>query len=324
MRVALVASVGAALLSASVALYVVMRDPEVGIRDAAAAMPDPSSASYDPSEAAGVSTEPEPSAPSMPEATPQAELETELESVAWPDMQLGALPPVGAAPETMGQSAGSPRDGALLRPMQLPPGRGYVIRNPQTAWGTRNTVERLRAAIEKVRRAHPELHQLVIGDISTRRGGPLAGHQSHQSGRDVDIGLWLRPQPESSGPSDFVEGNSKNLDRRATYDLIEALAASANEPDGVELIVLDYNLQRVLRRYAEQTRGVPEAKLEALFQFPHGPNSRHGLVRHMPAHRDHLHVRFRCPQGDAYCRDPLIGFGGMEAAEEPSTAPSGI
>lgn len=234
-------------------------------------------------------------------------------ALPWPDTQLRALPATGAVPPAMGQSAGSPRDGVLLRPTRLPDDRGYTILDPKTAWGTDNTIERLREAIADVRAHHPGLPPLLIGDISTARGGPLAGHQSHQAGRDVDVGLVHRESPEDP-PAGFVEGTRDNLDRHATYALVAALAASAGEPGGVALIVLDYNLQRLLRRAAE-ARGVPAAELDALFQFPRGPSAREGLVRHMPAHRDHLHVRFSCPAGDDYCRDPLIGFGGMEAAE---------
>lgn len=319
MRWALIASVGAALLSTAVALYVVTREHDEHLVEARPVTPEGPHAA----DGSGDAAIPSVTAPAALAASPAQPVPEEPAALAWPDIQLEALPPVGAAPEAMGQSMGSPRDGALLRPTQLPPGRGYVIRNPQTAWGTANTIEHLKAAIDAARAQHPDVHQLLVGDISTRRGGPLPGHQSHQAGRDVDLGLWYRPSVEDGAPRHFVEGSSKTLDRRATFDLVRALAATADEPDGVELIVLDYNLQRVLRR-AGQARGVPEVELEALFQFPHGPSSRHGLVRHMPAHRDHLHVRFKCPTGDRYCRDPLIGFGGMEAPEGPPPMPSGI
>ncbi len=241
-------------------------------------------------------------------------------ALGWPDTQLRALPPAGTAPAAMGQSVGSPRDGALLRATRLPDDDAYSILDPKTAFGTDNTIERLRTAIARVREQHPGLPPLVIGDISTRRGGPLAGHQSHQAGRDVDVGLVHRTRP-ADAPGGFLEGTRENLDREATYALVAALAASAGEPGGVSLIVLDYNLQRILRRAAE-VRGATQAELDALFQFPRGPNAREGLVRHMPAHRDHIHVRFACPEREPYCRDPLIGFGGMEAAE--GRGPSGI
>lgn len=321
MRVALWVSIGAALLSTTVALAVVLRPGEAP----AAADLDPASGSMravDPTEpedpvdaairVASPATDalPSPSPTSPPEAPSPP-------SIAWPDLAVEGLPPVNAAPKSMGQSIGSPRDGALLRGARLPASRDYIIRNPDTAWGTDNTLRHLRTAIASARRKHPQQHRLVVGDISTRRGGPLEGHTSHQAGRDVDLGLFYRGHGDE-GPRAFIEATREILDRRATFDLLAALAATRDEPGGVELIVLDYNLQRILRRAAE-ARGVAEDLLEALFQFPHGPHSRHGLIRHKPAHRDHLHVRFGCPPQDAYCRDPLLGFGGIEASDPPGT-----
>ncbi|MCA9652518.1 MAG: penicillin-insensitive murein endopeptidase [Myxococcales bacterium] len=313
MRLALYASVGAAVLSASVALYVVFRDDHGAERPGL--LPVASAASVDRETTTAAPTEPDVGGPAADTALSDAP----GASLAWPDLEIEELPPTGAAPPELGQSVGSPRDGALLSPTQLSNGRDYVIRNESTVWGTRNTVEHLAKAIETMRSQHPAVHRVVVGDISTRRGGPLPGHTSHQSGRDVDVGLVMRGRAEDA-PAEFVEATRDNLDRRATYDLIEALAATRDDPTGVELIVLDYNLQRLLRR-AAAARGVPEETLEALFQFPHGPESRHGLVRHMPAHRDHIHVRFRCPEDDRYCREPLIGFAGMEAAEPTDHGP---
>ena len=320
-RLALWASIGAALLSTTVALVVLLRPRE------APASADVDSASgsmhvVDPSEpedsadaAVRVASPATDARPSVSTASPSEA--SSPPSIAWPDLAVEGLPPVDAAPKSMGQSIGSPRDGALLRGARLPASRDYIIRNPDTAWGTDNTLRHLRTAIASARRKHPQQHRLVVGDISTRRGGPLEGHTSHQAGRDVDLGLFYRGHGDE-GPRTFIEATREILDRRATFDLLAALAATRDEPGGVELIVLDYNLQRILRRSAE-ARGVAEELLEALFQFPHGPHSRHGLVRHKPAHRDHLHVRFGCPQGDTYCRDPLLGFGGIEATDPPGT-----
>ncbi len=303
-RLVVGASLGAALLSTAVALYVVFggsteATPPTPPTDAAA--PNASAAPIPSTPAAEVAAHPSPPPAIDPPPSP------------WPDLALEGLPAVGAAPESMGQSVGSPRDGALLHPAALPAGRGYLIRNEHTAWGTDNTIEHLRTAIKAVRRRHSNLHRVVIGDISTRRGGPLPGHQSHQAGRDVDVGLYYRSRAEGSA-AEFEEADRDNLDRRATFDLLMALSATRDDPTGVKLIVLDYGLQRLLRK-AAQARGVSETKLEALFQYPHGPTSQHGLIRHKPAHRDHMHVRFGCPSTDPLCRAPLIGFAGMEAAQ---------
>lgn len=306
MRLAFYAAVGAAVLSTTVALFVVLRDDADAERPGLVRTASAATVVEDQVRAPASSS----AAPTAPASTTAPPPEA---SLAWPDLELGELPPSGAAPPELGQSVGSPRDGALLSPQRLPNHHDYIIRDEHTVWGTDNTIEQLRAAIRTMRTKHPRTHRVVIGDISTRRGGPLPGHTSHQSGRDVDIGLIHRGRPEDAA-AEFVEGTHENLDRRATFDLIAALAKTSDDPTGVELVVLDYGLQRILRRSAAG-RGVPEEELEALFQFPHGPTSRHGLVRHKPAHRDHMHVRFRCPEGDRYCRDPLIGFAGMEASE---------
>ncbi|MEM7151239.1 MAG: penicillin-insensitive murein endopeptidase [Myxococcota bacterium] len=316
MRLALGASIGAALLSTSVALFAVLRGgptEPAGTRDAAAPA---SVADADPAPPSSKPSAPESDvipAATSPEAAVASPTAPDPSEGPWPDLRLDALPEPGAAPASMGQSIGSPRDGALLSPKRLPNGRDYLIKNENTAWATDNTVAHLTAALASLRKKHPTMPRVVIGDLSTRRGGPLSGHTSHQSGRDVDVGLVHRGRGEDI-PNDFIEGTRESLDRRVTFDLIAALAATRDEPTGVELIVLDYGLQRQLRR-AAAARGIPEAELEALFQYPHGPDSRHGLIRHKPAHRDHLHVRFRCPEDDAFCRSPLIGFAGMEAAD---------
>ena len=40
-----------------------------------------------------------------------------------------------------------------------------------------------------VRARFPTVHTLAIGDLSVKQGGAITQHRSHQSGRDVDIGL---------------------------------------------------------------------------------------------------------------------------------------
>src|SRR4029450_8679153 len=42
---------------------------------------------------------------------------------------------------------------------------------------------------------------LLVGDLSREYGGPLAGHRSHQSGRDADVGFFVtdeRGKPQNS------------------------------------------------------------------------------------------------------------------------------
>jgi murein endopeptidase len=197
-----------------------------------------------------------------------------------------------------GQSAGAPWDGELHDPAQLAEGDGYVIRRPYRAFGTRSTVDFVQRAVTDMRAQFPETHVLAVGDISAKDGGKITEHHSHQSGRDVDIGLVYKTKPENF-PHDFVAATDDNLDCEATYALVNEFAETAKEDGGAQVIFLDFNVQGMLFRWAKE-HGEGTDVLEHLFQFPHRGASG-ALVRHEPNHNNHIHVRFRCPKGDTAC-----------------------
>lgn len=199
-----------------------------------------------------------------------------------------------------GQSVGSPSEGELQNAMQLPPGRGYYLRRPHRAFGASHTIHHIQRAVAVVRERFPEVHELAIGDISAREGGPLAQHKSHQSGRDADIGLYFKKRPEGY-PLSFVRATESTLDIAATWALIEAFADTADSASGVEKIFLNYELQEVIYEWAREN-GVSERKLEDIFQYPHGQFAQQGIVRHESGHDSHVHVRFKCPRDDEGCR----------------------
>lgn len=199
-----------------------------------------------------------------------------------------------------GQSIGAPWAGRLQHPTQLPPGDGYHIRRPARSFGTETTVEFIEHAIGDTFEAFPDAHVLAIGDISAESGGPITEHRSHQSGRDVDIGLIYKERP-AGYPASFVHADANNLDCPATFKLLESFLASANEDGGVLMVFLDFDVQGILYRWAQE-HGVSEHRLGRIFQYPHGRDSSEGLVRHEPNHDNHMHVRFQCPSDDSACR----------------------
>lgn len=198
-----------------------------------------------------------------------------------------------------GQSVGESDKGKLINGMQLPRGPGYYRRRPDRAWGANHTIFHIRRAISVVRARFPKIHDLAIGDISRRTGGKLAQHKSHQSGRDADIGFYYTKRPKGY-PRSFVEGTGKNLDMRATWAMLSAFADTARSPGGVEKMFLDYDLQKLFYEWAMK-RGVDKSKLERMFQYPHGRGTSSGIIRHEPGHSGHVHVRFKCPEGDKAC-----------------------
>ena len=195
-----------------------------------------------------------------------------------------------------GQSVGAPWSGRLRDATELPAGDGYVIRRPWRAFGTKSTVEAIFHVIGRVREQFPDMHVLAIGDISAKEGGRISEHNSHQSGRDVDIGPVYYKKPRSY-PDSFVVATEYNLDCEATYALVEEFAKTGR----VQMMFLDFRVQGLLVDWA-RANDIDEDHLRELFQFPHGRGSSEGMVRHEPNHQDHIHVRFRCPPGDTACR----------------------
>jgi murein endopeptidase len=167
-------------------------------------------------------------------------------------------------------------------------------------------VSHIQASIEHVRQRFPRVHRVAVGDLSAKFGGLLSGHFSHQSGRDVDLGLYYRKRPLEY-PQRFTRASGDNLHFRATWALLEALAATISDPEGVEWILLDYRVQRTLYSWL-QRHGVNREALGRMFQYPHGPDAKVGLVRHFPGHDNHLHVRFKCPATDQYCQPSMGPF----------------
>jgi murein endopeptidase len=199
-----------------------------------------------------------------------------------------------------GQSVGAPWAGILHDPASLPDGDGYVIRRPWRRFGTRTTVDYIERVVTDLRDQFPDAHVLAIGDISAEHGGQITEHHSHQSGRDVDIGLIYKHKP-AAYPESFVTATEENLDCEATYALVAGFAATADEPGGAQVIFLDYNVQRMLYEWAKE-HDVDTDVLDRTFQYPHGRGSSAGLVHHEPNHDNHNHVRFPCPRGDSACR----------------------
>jgi murein endopeptidase len=198
-----------------------------------------------------------------------------------------------------GQSLGAPWDGELRSASQLPDGDGYFIRRPWRAFGTRATVGFVERVIGELRDQFPDAHVLAIGDLSAEHGGQITEHRSHQSGRDADIGLIYLERPPGY-PQSFVTATEDNLDCAAVFALISDFAGTARENGGAEVMFLDFEVQGMIYRWAKD-HGVDDDLLAHLLQYPNR-DATDTLVRHVPNHANHLHVRFKCPRGDSACR----------------------
>jgi hypothetical protein len=197
-------------------------------------------------------------------------------------------------------SAGDPRDVRARRALAVIDGTamvklrdgqdGYRLRRPQYSYGAPHVVGHLQHAIAEVRALFPRVHTLAIGDLSAPEGGRLANHLSHQTGVDVDVGLYFTKLP-AGYPDRFAPAND-DLDLEATWALITAFARSSDLPTGVQVMFLDYDIQARLHAWARK-RGTPDTQLADILQYPRGRDAIAGMVRHWPSHTDHLHVRFK-------------------------------
>ncbi len=198
-------------------------------------------------------------------------------------------------PEARSESVGRANGGRLVNAEQLPPHRGYRLRNANRSWGTNETVSYIIEAFDYMREEYPDAYRLRMHDLSYEDGGRMNGHHSHQSGRDADISLYQTRC--SGGVCPFSDVRPSRLDVEKQWALIRYWIRN----DQIEYVFLDYDLQEPLYEHVV-SRGATERQLNEWFQYPHGSRSARGIIRHEPNHADHIHVRFSCSGDDNRCR----------------------
>ena len=193
---------------------------------------------------------------------------------------------------------GRPDAGTLLHAVQLPVSPDYLVRCPAHAFASAATVSELMHALASFRNRSGYRGEIVVGDLSQAGGGRYGPHKSHQSGRDVD--LWLpvlgghyRRGCQHCG-TDLCRPEPHEVDWKTTWQLVQALAAR----DSAQDIFLAWDLQPALRAAAREL-GVPEADLARQIQHP--VRGRAALIKNADGHTHHMHVRFRCPDGEPDC-----------------------
>lgn len=197
-------------------------------------------------------------------------------------------------------SVGAPNRGSLFNGVQLPDSPLWKLADPEHAWGTRESIDFVAHAISRVNEYFPDAPVLYVGDFSGKAGGRLRPHQSHQSGRDVDLGYYY-----STGPAWYKRATAKTLDRPRTWALLETLLKETR----VEYVFMDRSIQLLLKEYALAQGEDPEW-LSRVFE---GPANRDSIVRHRWGHATHLHVRFENPTAELTARRsyPLLQKAGL-------------
>jgi len=191
-------------------------------------------------------------------------------------------------------SVGFADAGRLINGVQVPAGEAWRVLVPEYAWGTQETVAAIEVVARAVRERFPDAPPLPVSHMSKHDGGWLRPHQSHQSGRDVDLGFYAKPGVAVAAVSGK---HTESLDAPQNWALIRALATDTD----VAVILVDRRVIDLLYATA-LAAGEDRGWLDAIFL------GKEPLVQHARGHRDHFHVRFFAPRSQELGRrvQPLL------------------
>lgn len=245
--------------------------------------------------------------------------------------------PVKPAPRKRGQSMNFPWDGQLVRGKKLRESR-YIRHMPDCTanghfFGTTPLVQMIERASKRVAQRYPGA-KLSVGELSSAKGGDIGGHNSHESGRDADIGFYIKRDGQPyNGAREFVpfDGmgrgigvyNDLRFDDARNWELISRLVT---DPDArVQYIFVARPIRARLLREAVRRKASATVidRAETVLVQPARGNP----------HRSHFHVRVYCALSDRpMCRDvapfwawypapiPVPVRSVHEAAESTATA----
>jgi penicillin-insensitive murein endopeptidase len=146
--------------------------------------------------------------------------------------------------------------------------------------------------------------RLTIGELSGKNGGDIDGHSSHESGRDADVGFFMKKNGQPYASTSFIQfdNNGRGLapDGDVRFDIArnwELVSKLVDDREArVQYIFVARGLRQLLLREAITRKASPEIIARAstvLVQPAHGN-----------PHRSHFHVRIYCPPTDRpLCRD---------------------
>ncbi len=198
-------------------------------------------------------------------------------------------------------SIGSAARGSLYNAETLDPSDRISVRIGRH-YGTREMVSAIKQAVDDVHTDFPDTPKLAVGDLSRKRGGLFRPHLSHQSGRDADIGYYLKTGHNTRR---LMPARPRTLDVKRTWRFMESLIAD----EKVKYLFVDYRLMGSLYRYARDVKQMSPERLQEVFAYPRGRHARVAIMRHLKGHADHMHVRFHAPDSVSAIRELVRRHG---------------
>jgi hypothetical protein len=119
-------------------------------------------------------------------------------------------------------------------------------------------------------------------------GGKIAPHDSHRTGRDVDVYFFRQP-----GSQWNVAATQGDIDYERTWALLRCFVTDCD----VDFVLIDRAVQAWLESHALRA-GEPAVWVRLFHDGDGGATRRgnHAVVRHAPGHVAHMHVRFVSPE----------------------------
>jgi penicillin-insensitive murein DD-endopeptidase len=203
-----------------------------------------------------------------------------------------------------GKSIGSPTEGHLVGGSRL--GDASYLRivpaynQGDVRWGVEPLVGALDRAARAVRKQFAD-SVLSVGHLSKPGGGELDRHASHESGRDADVGFYVRDQKGKpiyadhfvafKGDGTAVTWPGAQFDDARNWAFVASIVGDAHAR--VTHIFVSTPIRQRLLAYAAKIGAPGNVRVRAseLMAQPHGS---------LP-HDDHFHVRVACPSGMDKC-----------------------
>jgi penicillin-insensitive murein endopeptidase len=215
---------------------------------------------------------------------------------------LNKLPPqYQRAPYSlMSLSVGYPNQGFQLRAKRLRRTAELRIKagSEPNSYGHPALVLMLKRTAHQVARGAPG-SVMLVGDLSREPGGKLAGHASHQSGRDADVGFYVtdaknRPVALERFVAFGADGVARDgsgvlFDDWRNWLLLEAWAQDRRA--GLSHIFVSTPLKNRLLKWASSRPAFRKRIDQVRLLLKQPENSE--------PHDDHFHVRISCPKNQA-------------------------
>jgi penicillin-insensitive murein endopeptidase len=193
-------------------------------------------------------------------------------------------------------------------------------------WGLEPLVNMIDHAARAVRKQFPD-SVLSVGHLSRAGGGEIDRHASHESGRDADIGFYVKNQQGKSiyaehfvafrGDGTAPTWPGAQFDDARNWAFVAAVAGYAHAH--VTHIFVASPLRARLLQYAEKIGAPPALRSRAaeLMAQPKGA---------LP-HDDHFHLRIGCPLGMDKCIEQPVArkhpHGALAQAHRPRSGHAG-